>query len=154
MKRQVIATLLGGLLIAAGPGAVAYEAAATALDGMQQATPPDDRGQAAQRGSRSALWSRQDAWVRYVSRCIREHESINAGHYKAVYTGPVSSTASGAYMFIDSTWRHYAQHVPSARKYARAVDAPPVVQDRVFLLAVKWDGLGHWVGTGCPGTEK
>lgn len=152
MKNSMIATLFGAAFLAGLTGFGGHSADVT-LASTQQATPPGDRETAAARGSRSALWSRQERWVWLVSRCIREHESINAGHYKAVYTGPVSSTASGAYMFIDGTWRHYAKHVPSARKYARAVDAPPVVQDRVFLLAVKWDGLGHWRGTGCPGTE-
>lgn len=145
----MIATLFAAAL-AVGVSGYGGHSSAVTLSTVQQATPPGDREEAANRPSRSALWSRQEAWVRLVSRCIREHESINAGHYKA--ENPVSS-ASGAYQFIDSTWRHYAKNVPSARKYKRAVDAPPVVQDRVFLLAVKWNGLGHWVGTGCPGTE-
>lgn len=53
-----------------------------------------------------------------VLAAIRSIES--GGDYEAEAAG---STASGAYQFIDSTWDSYGG-------YARASDAPPVVQDR------------------------
>jgi hypothetical protein len=40
-----------------------------------------------------------------------------------------SSTASGAYQFIDSTWQWVAQQTGAGRQYASAADAPPSVQD-------------------------
>jgi hypothetical protein len=150
VKTPVIATLFGAVFLL-GVSGYGGHSSAVSLAATQHPSPEDGRQQAAVRGSRSALWSRQQQWVKYVSRCIREHESINAGHYDAQNR---TSSASGAYQFIDSTWRHYAAHVPSARKYKRAVDAPAVVQDRVFLKAVKWNGLGHWAGTHCPGTGE
>ena len=56
---------------------------------------------------------------------IRTHES--GGDYTAANP---SSTASGAYQFIDSTWR--SESAPAgAAPYARAMDAPPAVQDAV-----------------------
>lgn len=82
-------------------------------------------------------------WIDVFARCVRNHESATAGLYKA--QNPVSS-ASGAYQFIDSTWRHYAQRL--GYSYARAVYAPPAVQDRVFRLAASESPL-HWKGTNC-----
>ncbi len=82
-------------------------------------------------------------WIDVFARCVRNHESVNAGLYKA--QNP-SSSASGAYQFIDATWRHYAKRL--GYSYARAVYAPPAVQDRVFRLAASESPL-HWKGTNC-----
>lgn len=81
--------------------------------------------------------------VRFL-RCVIAHES--GGNPRA--ENP-TSTASGLFQFIDGTWRHYAQRVPAARKYRHASDAPAAIQWQVALLAVKWNGHGHWSGTGC-----
>ena len=105
------------------------------------ATPNQDRQQEWMRPSRSAP---NDA-VRFL-RCVIRHESAHAGGPDAENG---SSTASGLFQFIDGTWRHYAQHVASARKYWHASDAPASAQWEVALLAVKWNGHGNWAGTHC-----
>jgi hypothetical protein len=89
--------------------------------------------------SRSAL----SAAVSFL-RCVVGHES--GGNPRS--ENP-TSTASGLFSFIDGTWRHYAAHVPSARRYSHASHAPAVVQWQVALLAVKWHGHMAWRGTGC-----
>ena len=80
--------------------------------------------------------------------CVRRHESDSAGGYAA--QNPYSS-ASGAYQFIDSTWR-----TASARAghpgYARALHAPDWVQDAVAYHMAYNGGRSAWAGTGCPGT--
>lgn len=80
-----------------------------------------------------------------VLSCIRRHESDRAGGYSA--ENPRSS-ASGAYQFIDSTWR-----TASARAghpgYSRAKYAPWWVQDAVALHVINHGGRSHWAGTGC-----
>lgn len=77
--------------------------------------------------------------------CVRAHESATSGGYRA--QNPRSS-ASGAYQFIDSTWR-----TQSARAgyggYSRAIHAPPYVQDAVAAYTVQHGGRSHWRGTGC-----
>jgi hypothetical protein len=83
------------------------------------------------------------AAVRFLD-CVIRHES--RGNPKA--ENP-TSTASGLFQFVDGTWRHYAKHIPAAANYAHASWAPAKVQWQVALLAVKWNGHGHWRGTGC-----
>ena len=83
-------------------------------------------------------------------RCVIRHESGMTRH-PAKAENPRSS-ASGLFQMIDGTWRHYAAHVPGARKYHHASHAPASVQWDVGLLAVKWHGRGNWSGTGCPGS--
>ena len=88
--------------------------------------------------------SRKDsAAVRFLT-CVAHHESH--GNPKA--ENPVS-TASGIFQFLDGTWRHYAAHVPSARRFSHAAHAPAAAQWDVALLAVKWGGHGNWRGTHC-----
>lgn len=96
-------------------------------------------------------WRGVPAWIRQVGLCIRLHESINAGHYRAENG---SSSAAGAYQFIQSTWTGNARHTKGAKRYAHlpASSAPPWVQDRVFIHSVQRGGLPNWFGTGCPGT--
>jgi len=81
-------------------------------------------------------------------KCVIRHESLHSGGPNAENG---SSTASGLFQFIDGTWRHYAQHVKSARRYLHASHAPAAVQWEVFLLAYKWGGKGNWNGTHCAG---
>lgn len=81
--------------------------------------------------------------VRFL-QCVGRHES----HFNPRAENP-TSTASGIFQFIDGTWVHYAKRIPAAKKYTHAADAPAAVQWEVALLAVKWNGHGHWKGTGC-----
>jgi hypothetical protein len=143
-KRVAIATLFG-LAFIAGLSGQGGHSSAVSLSATQHDT---DRHVQTSRG---ALWSRQDSWLLMLSRCIRDHESINAGHYKA--QDPRSS-ASGAYSMIDSLWRGASKWTPNVGVYAHAYQASPVEQDRVFLHIVSRGGLHHWNGTGCPGTTR
>lgn len=81
--------------------------------------------------------------------CVKAHES--RGDYKAQNR---TSSSSGAYQFIDSTWRGNARWAMwkglfPARGYKKARHAPPWVQDLVALHSLRHGGLHHWHGTGC-----
>jgi hypothetical protein len=83
--------------------------------------------------------------------CVRHHESDRTGSYPHIggYRAQnPSSSASGAYQFLDSTWRG-----ASARAgypgYAKAKNAPWYVQDAVALHVVRTGGRSAWNGTGC-----
>lgn len=91
------------------------------------------------RPSRSA----PSAAVQFL-RCVIAHES--GGDPRA--QNPTSS-ASGLFQMIDSTWRGNARWVPQARKYARASDAPARVQWLVALHSIRNGGHGNWEGTSC-----
>jgi muramidase (phage lysozyme) len=102
------------------------------------------------------VWAEQPGWLWSLSRCIRNHESINVGHYQA--ENPVS-TAAGAYQYIQSTWDGNARWAKwngryVARKYVGkpASHAPAWVQDVVFIHTISRGGIKAWNGTGCPGT--
>lgn len=75
--------------------------------------------------------------------CVRAHES------KGSYTvqNPRSS-ASGAYQFLDSTWRNVSASAGFGG-YARAMHAPWFVQDAVAMWLVNNGGRSAWNGTGC-----
>ena len=63
---------------------------------------------------------------------IRTLES--GGNYQAQAAG---ATASGAYQYIDTTWRHWADIAGvDTDQYPRALDAPPHVQDQVAAVNV------------------
>ncbi|HPU37995.1 MAG TPA: transglycosylase family protein [Microthrixaceae bacterium] len=75
--------------------------------------------------------------------CVRAHES--KGNYAV--QNP-RSTASGAYQFLDSTWRNVSASAGHGG-YARASQAPWWVQDAVALWLVNSGGRSAWNGTGC-----
>ncbi len=75
--------------------------------------------------------------------CVRRHES--GGDYQAQNR---SSSASGAYQFLDSTWRTVSARAGNAG-YARAMHAPWWVQDAVALWFYNNGGRSAWNGTGC-----
>lgn len=99
------------------------------------------------------VWHGKPKWIRDLGFCIRKHESIHAGHYRA--NNPIS-TASGAYQFLDGTWRGNNKftkvHGKRVPQYAHASDAPKWVQDAVFIHAIEQGGIHAWYGTWCPGT--
>lgn len=77
--------------------------------------------------------------------CVRAAESDRSGGYAA--QNPYSS-ASGAYQFLDSTWRTVSVRA-GYPGYARAVHAPWWVQDAVALWLYQNGGRSAWAGTGC-----
>jgi hypothetical protein len=99
----------------------------------------------------AAQWSASTAALRHQVQmhpflvCVRHFESDRGafpfvGGYQA--QNP-TSTASGAYQFLDSTWR-----TASARAgypgFARAKYAPWYVQDAVALAVFNAGGRGNW----------
>jgi hypothetical protein len=64
----------------------------------------------------------------------------SSGSYSAVNA---SSGASGAYQFIDSTWRT----VPASAGYRRAVDAPAWVQDAAARQLLAREGTRPWASS-------
>ena len=75
--------------------------------------------------------------------CVMRHES--GGNYQA--ENPVS-TASGAYQFLDSTWRTMSARAGHSG-YSHAASAPPAVQDAVAIYTVNSGWSSAWNGTGC-----
>jgi hypothetical protein len=75
--------------------------------------------------------------------CVRAHES--GGNYQA--KNP-HSTASGAYQFLNSTWRTMSARAGHGG-YPTARSAPPWVQDAVAIYTVNAGWRSAWNGTGC-----
>jgi hypothetical protein len=100
------------------------------------------------------VWHGKPKWIRDLGYCIRRHESINAGHYKARYPNRRVSTAAGAYQMIQSTWTGNARYTPLAKPWAHkpASAAPPYAQDAAFIHSIEHGGIKAWHGTNCPGT--
>jgi len=98
--------------------------------------------------SGTSVWDGVPKWIRELSLCIRKHESIHLGHYRA--ENP-NSTASGAYQMIFRFWHGNAKWVPIAKKYANgpAGNAPARVQDAVFIHSILHGGISAWKGTHC-----
>jgi hypothetical protein len=61
-----------------------------------------------------------------------------------------TSGASGAYQYLDSSWRQYAtQAGVDVGQYPTAASAPPAVQDAVFQSTVQQVGLSPWTCPNC-----
>ena len=75
--------------------------------------------------------------------CVRRHES--GGNYQA--ENP-TSTASGAYQWLDSSWRSVSS-MAGHSGWGHAADAPPHIQDAVSIWAVNNGYRSAWNGTGC-----
>lgn len=82
--------------------------------------------------------------------CVRRHESDRGPYPHATgYTAQnPTSSASGAYQFIDSTWRNVSGRAGHGG-YSRAKHAPPWVQDAVALWTFNNIGRSPWAGSGC-----
>lgn len=84
--------------------------------------------------------------------CLRRRESDRGAppHINGYEAQNPSSSASGAYGFIDSTWATMS-HRAGHPGYAKARYAPWWVQDLVayYTLYRSRMGILHWSGSGC-----
>ncbi len=83
--------------------------------------------------------------------CVRHHESDRDGGYpydNGYRAENPYSSASGAYQFIDSTWRNVSARAGHGG-YSHAAHAPEWVQDAVALWTINNGGKSAWTGTGC-----
>lgn len=82
--------------------------------------------------------------------CVRRHESDRGAypHINGYAAQNPYSSASGAYQFIDSTWRNVSAKAGHAG-YSKASQAPWFVQDAVALYLYDNGGRSAWAGTGC-----
>lgn len=85
-----------------------------------------------------------DKWT--IPRILLTISTMESGRN---YTAQAkNASASGAYQFVDGTWKAQAAKFPDVAKYAHAKDAPPDLQDRVAearvreILAACGDQLG------------
>jgi muramidase (phage lysozyme) len=95
------------------------------------------------------VWGTTPKWIRDLAKCIRQHESKH--DYRA---HNATSSAAGAYQFIDATWQGNARWTlwngqRIAVTYKAANHAPPWIQDMVFIHSIKNGGIHNWNGTGC-----
>lgn len=82
--------------------------------------------------------------------CVRHHESDGGAypHINGYGAQNPYTSASGAYQFLDSTWRNVSVRAGQGG-YARASQAPWYVQDAVALWMYRNGGRSAWAGTGC-----
>jgi len=83
--------------------------------------------------------------------CIRHHESDRGPypHDNGYQAENPRSSASGAYQFIDGTWRSVLRSMGRGGEYSRAKYAPPFYQDMVALHLINSGGSSAWRGSGC-----
>ena len=96
-----------------------------------------------------AAWSSEPEWVRKLALCVRQHESRH--DYKA---HNATSSAAGAYQFLDRTWqgnakwtKYHGKYI--AKQYKAANHAPAYIQDLVFIHSINEGGVLNWKGTHC-----
>jgi hypothetical protein len=95
----------------------------------------------------ASVWAHYPSWVKTFGSCVVHHESWNAGLWKALNR---SSGASGAFQYMDSTWRVHAKRAGVGTQYSKAMYAPPSVQAAVFAYNVYVKHAQRaWVGTHC-----
>lgn len=94
--------------------------------------------------------SRREVQLHPVLACIRHHESDRGAYpYTNGYAAKNSrSTASGAYQFINGTWRSVSASA-GFPGYSTAREAPWYVQDAVALWVINHQGRSAWNGSGC-----
>lgn len=99
--------------------------------------------------STMSVWSHYPKWVHTFGLCVAHHESWNAGLWTALnqWSG---SGASGAFQYLDSTWRVHAQRAHIGTQYRKAMYAPAKVQVAVFAYNVYYKHAQRaWWGTHC-----
>jgi muramidase (phage lysozyme) len=94
--------------------------------------------------------SRRNVQLHPFLTCVRAHESDRSGypHTRGYTAQNPRSSASGAYQFIDSTWRTVSAQA-GYPGYSKAKYAPWYIQDAVTLHVFNNGGRSHWRGTGC-----
>lgn len=99
-----------------------------------------------QAAQRAASWPSLHPFL----TCVRHHESDRGSypHDDGYHAQNPYSSASGAYQFIDSTWRNVSGRAGHGG-YPTAASAPPHVQDAVALWLYNNGGKSAWNGTGC-----
>lgn len=82
--------------------------------------------------------------------CVRHHESDRGAfpYVNGYRAKNPRSTASGAYQFLNSSWRNLSRRA-GLPGWSRAMDAPPAVQDAVAYWTLTHYGKSPWRGTGC-----
>jgi muramidase (phage lysozyme) len=110
-------------------------------------------------------WHKQDLINRFVAAvenhrrsvqshpfltCVRHHESDRGAypHINGYGAQNPYSTASGAYQFVNGTWRNVSARAGHGG-YPTAAHAPWYVQDAVALWLYNNGGKSAWNGTGC-----
>jgi len=103
-------------------------------------------GQSGQVGSSAAATMGVNApagSTKAILETLKSKESSGSYTADAKISNPTSkSSASGAYGYIDATWQSYTKLSGIGTQYARAVDAPPDIQDAVAAYNVN-DILSH-----------
>jgi LAS superfamily LD-carboxypeptidase LdcB/uncharacterized protein YoxC len=132
-KKGKIATSVAGGAALVGGGALAYNALSN--KGNESAAPvsappagnnlPD---LTAQSNIKTSTYSGDN---KQILATIRKRESSNNYQAKAK-----TSSASGAYQFIDGTWQSLTKKFGIGTEFKRAGDAPPEIQDRVADLYI------------------
>ncbi len=85
-----------------------------------------------------------------VLTCIRHHESDRGAypHTNGYAAKNSRSSASGAYQFINGTWRSVSAKA-GFPGYSTARHAPWYVQDAVAMWVINHQGRSAWRGSGC-----
>lgn len=93
---------------------------------------------------------RRNVQLNPVLTCIRRHESDRGAypHTNGYAAKNPRSTASGAYQFLNSTWRNVSV-AAGHPGYASARQAPWYVQDAVAYWVIRNQGTAPWRGSGC-----
>lgn len=94
--------------------------------------------------------NRREVQLNPVLTCIRRHESDRGAypHTNGYAAKNPRSTASGAYQFLNSTWRNVSA-AAGHPGYATARQAPWYVQDAVAYWVIIHQGTSPWRGSGC-----
>lgn len=144
MRLHLTAALATALLIVAAASCTPAQ-----IDAYRNATPEQQQTIVAELQRQQA---QRPAWPSHhpFLTCVRHHESDrgpwpHANGYRA--ENPYSS-ASGAYQFIDSTWRNVSARAGHPG-WTHAAHAPEHIQDAVALWLYNNGGRSAWTGTGC-----